>query len=92
VKLKVHYLNVTLVQWLQARAAYAKAVGSGYQIDLVMGYTAIKVLLYGLDENDMILHLHRAGNSTLVMVSTSVLFVVDAYVWCRSYPRWCSCW
>jgi ribulose-bisphosphate carboxylase large chain len=31
------------------RAAYAKAVGSVViMIDLVMGYTAIKVLLYGL--------------------------------------------
>jgi ribulose-bisphosphate carboxylase large chain len=45
------------------RAAYAKAVGSVViMIDLVMGYTAIKVLLYGLVKT--ILHLHRAGNST----------------------------
>jgi ribulose-bisphosphate carboxylase large chain len=33
-------------------------------IDLVMGYTAIQSIAYWARENDMILHLHRAGNST----------------------------
>ena len=33
-------------------------------IDLVMGYTAIQSMAAWARENDMILHLHRAGNST----------------------------
>ena len=33
-------------------------------IDLVMGYTAIQSIAYWARNNDMILHLHRAGNST----------------------------
>jgi ribulose 1,5-bisphosphate carboxylase large subunit-like protein len=48
-------------------------------IDLVMGYTASQSIALWSRENDMILHLHRAGNSTYarqkIMVSTSVLFV-----------------
>jgi ribulose-bisphosphate carboxylase large chain len=33
-------------------------------IDLVMGYTAIQSIALWSRENDMLLHLHRAGNST----------------------------
>ena len=47
------------------RADYAKAVGSIIcMIDLVMGYTAIQSIAYWARDNDMLLHLHRAGNST----------------------------
>ncbi len=47
------------------RADYAKAIGSVVvMIDLVMGYTAIQSIAYWARENDMLLHLHRAGNST----------------------------
>jgi ribulose-bisphosphate carboxylase large chain len=50
-EVKGSYLNVTAgtMEEVYKRAAYAKAVGSVViMIDLVMGYTAIKVLLYGL--------------------------------------------
>ena len=33
-------------------------------IDLVIGYTAIQSMAKWARKNDMILHLHRAGNST----------------------------
>merc|ERR1739848_336876 len=47
------------------RCEYAKAIGSiVIMIDLVMGYTAIQSIAYWARENDMIIHLHRAGNST----------------------------
>merc|ERR1712110_764576 len=47
------------------RAEYAKAVGSVIvMIDLVLGYTAIQTAAIWARNNDMILHLHRAGNST----------------------------
>ena len=42
-----------------------KTVGSVIvMIDLVMGYTAIQSTAIWARENDMLLHLHRAGNST----------------------------
>jgi ribulose-bisphosphate carboxylase large chain len=47
-----------------ARAEYAKSLGSVIvMIDLVMGYTAIQSAAIWSRANDMILHLHRAGNS-----------------------------
>jgi len=47
------------------RAEYAKSVGSVIvMIDLVIGYTAIQSCALWARENDMLLHLHRAGNST----------------------------
>merc|ERR1712010_414855 len=43
----------------------AKAIGSVViMIDLVLGYTAIQSAAYWARENDVLLHLHRAGNST----------------------------
>merc|ERR1712150_49956 len=47
------------------RCEYAKQIGSVIvMIDLVMGYTAIQSAAIFARENDMIIHLHRAGNST----------------------------
>jgi len=47
------------------RAEYAKEIGTIIiMIDLVMGYTAIQSIALWARKNDMILHLHRAGNST----------------------------
>merc|ERR1712078_304133 len=47
------------------RCEYAKELGSIIiMIDLVMGYTAIQSIALWARENDMVLHLHRAGNST----------------------------
>merc|ERR1739842_185952 len=64
---KGSYLNVTAatMEEVYKRAEYAKAVGSVIiMIDLVMGYTAIQSIAIWARENDMLLHLHRAGNST----------------------------
>merc|ERR1712157_131046 len=61
------FLNVTAATMDEVikRCEYAKAVGSIIvMIDLVMGYTAIQSVAYWARENDMLLHLHRAGNST----------------------------
>jgi len=47
------------------RAEMAKQLGSVIiMIDLVIGYTAIQTMGVWARKNDMILHLHRAGNST----------------------------
>merc|ERR1711976_1097114 len=47
------------------RAEFAKIIGSVIiMIDLVIGYTAIQSMAIWARKNDMILHLHRAGNST----------------------------
>src|SRR4051812_35256774 len=47
------------------RAEFAKELGSVIvMIDLVIGYTAIQSMAKWARRNDMILHLHRAGNST----------------------------
>ncbi len=64
---KGSYLNITAATYEEVvkRAEYAKEVGSIIvMIDLVMGYTAIQSIAIWARENDMLLHLHRAGNST----------------------------
>jgi ribulose-bisphosphate carboxylase large chain len=66
-EVKGSYLNCTAatMEEMYTRADYAKAVGSVIiMIDLVIGYTAIQSMAVWARANDMILHLHRAGNST----------------------------
>lgn len=66
-EVKGHYLNVTAatMEDMYERAAFSKEVGSIIcMIDLVIGYTAIQTMAVWARKNDMILHLHRAGNST----------------------------
>ena len=66
-EVKGHYLNVTAgtMEEMYARAEFAKELGSCIvMIDLVIGYTAIQSMAVWARRNDMILHLHRAGNST----------------------------
>jgi len=66
-EVKGSYLNVTAatMEDMYERAEFAKAVGSIIvMIDLVIGYTAIQSMAIWARKNDMILHLHRAGNST----------------------------
>ena len=66
-EVKGSYLNVTAgtMENVYERAEYAKELGSIIiMIDLVMGYTAIQSIALWARNNDMILHLHRAGNST----------------------------
>ncbi len=66
-EMKGHYLNVTAgtMEDMYERAEFAKQLGSVIiMIDLVIGYTAIQSMAKWARRNDMILHLHRAGNST----------------------------
>ncbi|QGN54568.1 ribulose-bisphosphate carboxylase large subunit [Novosphingobium sp. Gsoil 351] len=66
-EVKGHYLNVTAgtMEEMYERAEFAKELGSVIiMIDLVIGYTAIQSMAKWARRNDMILHLHRAGNST----------------------------
>nr|ARO91178.1 ribulose-1 5-bisphosphate carboxylase/oxygenase large subunit [Flintiella sanguinaria] len=66
-EVKGHYLNVTSAtqEDMYERAEFAKELGSIIcMIDLVIGYTAIQTMSVWARKNDMILHLHRAGNST----------------------------
>jgi ribulose-bisphosphate carboxylase large chain len=66
-EIKGHYLNVTAgtMEDMYERAEFAKELGSVIvMIDLVIGYTAIQTMAKWARKNDMILHLHRAGNST----------------------------
>ncbi len=66
-EVKGHYLNVTAatMEDMYERAEFARELGSVIvMIDLVIGYTAIQSMAKWARKNDMILHLHRAGNST----------------------------
>jgi ribulose-bisphosphate carboxylase large chain len=66
-EVKGSYLNITAatIEEMYERAEFAKALGSIIvMIDLVIGYTAIQTMAIWARKNDMILHLHRAGNST----------------------------
>ena len=66
-EVKGSYLNVTAatMEEMYERAEFAKELGSIIvMIDLVIGYTAIQTMAIWARKNDMILHLHRAGNST----------------------------
>jgi len=66
-ELKGHYLNITAgtMENMYERADFAADLGSVIvMIDLVIGYTAIQSMALWARKNDMILHLHRAGNST----------------------------
>lgn len=66
-EVKGHYLNITAatMEEMYERAEFAKSLGSVIiMIDLVVGYTAIQSMAKWARKNDMILHLHRAGNST----------------------------
>ena len=66
-EVKGSYMNATAatMEEMYNRAEFAKVTGSVIiMIDLVIGYTAIQSMAKWSRENDMILHLHRAGNST----------------------------
>jgi len=66
-EVKGSYLNITAGNndELMNRGEFAKELGSVIvMIDLVIGYTAIQTAAIWARANHMILHLHRAGNST----------------------------
>jgi ribulose-bisphosphate carboxylase large chain len=66
-EVKGTYLNITAgtMEEMYKRANFAKELGSVIvMIDLVIGYTAIQSISKWARDNDMILHLHRAGHGT----------------------------
>jgi len=66
-EVKGHYLNVTAatMEDMYARAEFAREVGSVIiMVDLIIGWTAIQSISRWARENDMILHMHRAGHGT----------------------------
>jgi len=66
-EVKGTYLNVTAgtMEEMYKRAEFAKELGSVIvMIDLVIGYVAIQSMSKWARDNDMILHLHRAGHGT----------------------------
>ena len=66
-EIKGTYLNVTAatMEDMYERSEFARDLGSTIiMIDLVIGYTAIQSMAKWARNNDMILHLHRAGHST----------------------------
>ena len=72
-EVKGHYFNVTAgtMEDVYERAEFGKELGSVIiMIDLVLGYTAIQSIAKWSRENSMILHLHRAGNSTYARQKT----------------------
>lgn len=66
-EVKGHYLNVTAgtMEEMYKRAEFAKALGSTIvMVDLIIGWTAIQSMSNWCRDNDMILHMHRAGHGT----------------------------
>lgn len=66
-EIKGHYLHITAgtMEEMYRRAEFAKEMGSVIvMIDLIIGYTAIQSISEWCRQNDMILHLHRAGHGT----------------------------
>ncbi len=66
-EVKGHYLNVTAgtMEEMYRRAEFAKEIGSVIiMVDLIVGWTAIQSLSEWCRNNDMILHMHRAGHGT----------------------------
>ena len=66
-EIKGHYLNITAgtMEEMYKRGEFAKELGSVIvMVDLVIGYTAIQSISNWARDNDMILHMHRAGHGT----------------------------
>src|SRR5215472_12878830 len=66
-EVKGHYLNITAgtMEEMYRRAEFAKELGSVIvMIDLIIGWTAIQSISEWCRQNDMILHMHRAGHGT----------------------------
>lgn len=72
-EVKGSYLNVTAgtMEEIYRRAEFAKELGSVIiMIDLVVGWPVIQSLSAWCRQNDMILHLHRAGHGTYTRQKT----------------------
>jgi ribulose-bisphosphate carboxylase large chain len=72
-EIKGHYLNITAgtMEEMYKRAEFAKELGSVIvMVDLVIGYTALQSISNWARDNDMILHMHRAGHGTYTRQKT----------------------
>ena len=66
-EIKGHYLNITAgtMEEMYRRAEFAKELGSVIvMVDLIIGWTATQSISEWCRQNDMILHMHRAGHGT----------------------------
>jgi len=66
-EVKGHYLNITAgtMEEMYRRAELAKELGSVIvMVDLIVGWTAIQSISNWCRQNDMLLHMHRAGHGT----------------------------
>jgi ribulose-bisphosphate carboxylase large chain len=66
-EVKGHYLNITAgtMEEMYRRAQFAKETGSVIlMVDLVIGWTAIQSISEWCRQNDIVLHMHRAGHGT----------------------------
>ncbi len=66
-EVKGHYLNITAgtMEEMYKRAEFARDLGSCIvMVDLIIGWTAIQSMSNWARDNDMILHMHRAGHGT----------------------------
>ncbi|MGX1500959.1 ribulose-bisphosphate carboxylase large chain [Labrenzia sp. MBR-25] len=66
-EIKGHYLNITAgtMEEMYRRAEFAKELGSVIvMVDLIVGWTAIQSISNWCRDNNMILHMHRAGHGT----------------------------
>lgn len=66
-EVKGHYLNITAgtMEEMYRRAEFAKELGSAIvMVDLIIGWTATQSISEWCRQNDMILHMHRAGHGT----------------------------
>jgi ribulose-bisphosphate carboxylase large chain len=66
-EVKGHYLNITAgtMEEMYRRAELAKELGSVIvMVDLIIGWTATQSISEWCRQNDMILHMHRAGHGT----------------------------
>ncbi len=66
-EIKGHYFNITAgtMEEMYKRAEFAKDLGSVIiMVDLIIGWTAIQSISNWARDNDMILHMHRAGHGT----------------------------
>ena len=72
-EIKGHYLNITAgtMEEMYRRAEFARELGSCIvMVDLIIGWTAIQSISNWCRENDMILHMHRAGHGTYTRQKT----------------------
>jgi len=72
-EMKGHYLNITAgtMEEMYKRAEFARDLGSCIvMVDLIIGWTAIQSISNWCRDNDMILHMHRAGHGTYTRQKT----------------------